>query len=300
VQVAITGGTGFVGRHIVEGLLQRGHRVRVLARRPDAFPPNSKLQAIGGTLSDVAALDALLAGADAVVHLVGIIVESGRQTYQAVHVEGTRRVLERAAGARVARVVHMSAVGARSDPAASPYHRTKWLAEEAVRASGLSAAIMRPSVINGPGNVPIRTLARMHRWSPVIPIFGDGRFPMQPVWVGDVALAFALAAERADIRGTFELGGPTALTYEEFVRAIGRASGHPRPCFHVPLPLVRITARLFDPLGPAAPITTDQLRMLVEGTVTPANAIRTTFGITPLEFESGLRRFLGPSHSPQS
>jgi NADH dehydrogenase len=135
-------------------------------------------------------------------------------------------------------------------------------------------------------------LVRLHRWSPLIPIFGDGHFPTQPVWIEDVALAFASALERADLVGTFELGGPAILTYEEFVRAIGRAAGHPRPLVHVPLTLVRCAARAFDPLGAAAPITSIQLRMLVEGSSTPSNAIETVFGIRPLPFEEGLRRFL--------
>jgi NADH dehydrogenase len=186
----------------------------------------------------------------------------------------------------------MSAVGARADDGATAYHRTKWQAEELVRGSGLPAVVLRPSVISGPESAPIRTLARLHRWSPVIPIFGDGHFPIQPVWIEDVALAFALAVERADIVSTLELGGPAVLTYQEFVRAIGRAARHPRPFVHVPLSLVRGVARACDPLGPAAPITSIQLRMLVEGSGTPANAISTVFGIRPLPFEEGLRRFL--------
>src|SRR2546430_7445225 len=118
----------------------------------------------------------------------------------------------------------MSAVGARDEPGATPYHRTKWHAEELVRTSGLSHAVFRPSIINGPENAPIRALARLHRWSPVVPVFGDGRFPTQPVWVEDVARAFALAVEQPALVGAFELGGPQVLTYEEFVLAIGRAA----------------------------------------------------------------------------
>jgi len=235
---------------------------------------------------------ALLDGAGAAVHLVGIIVEWRSATFAAVHVDGTRRVLTAARAAGLRRFVHMSAIGARPDENATAYHRTKWQGEELVRTSGLPAVVLRPSLISGPENAPIRTLARLHRWSPAIPIFGDGRFPVQPVWIDDVALAFALAVERADVAGTLELGGPAVLTYEAFVRAIGRAAGHPRPLVHVPLSLVRCAARACDPLGPAAPITSIQLQMLVEGTGTPANAISTIFGINPLPFDEGLARFL--------
>ena len=295
--VAVTGGTGFVGRHIVDQLSRRGHRVRALARTSGGVRRLAArgAEVVAGTLADAAALHTLLEGADAAVHLVGIIVESGGSggTFAAVHVDGTRRVLEAARDTGVRRLVHMSAVGARPDTRATRYHRTKWQAEELVRSSGLSAAIFRPSLINGPENAPVRTLARAHRWLPVVPVFGDGRFPTQPVWIEDVALAFALAVERHDLAGTFELGGPDVLTFEQFVRAIGRAAGHPRPLIHVPLGIVRLAARLCDPLGRLAPITSDQLRMLVEGAATPRNAIESVFGITPLAFEEGLKRFLG-------
>jgi NADH dehydrogenase len=292
--VAITGATGFVGRHLTSLFLRRGHRVRALVRDSTraGFLKTQGAELVGGSLDDAAALALLLEGADAAVHLVGIIVERRSATFHAVHVDGTRGMLQAARAAGVRRYVHMSALGARADASATAYHRTKWQAEELVRSSGLGAVIMQPSLISGPESVPIRALGRLHRWSPLIPIFGDGHFPTQPVWIEDVALAFALALERADVVGTFELGGPAPLTYEEFVRAIGRATGHPRPLVHVPLELVRWAARACDPLGPAAPITSTQLQMLVEGTSTPANAIETVFGIRPLPLEEGLRRFI--------
>ncbi len=295
--IAVTGATGFVGRHVAAVLAGRGHRVRALARRPAQarrrLGPAAEL--VPGHLGDGAALAALVRGADAVIHLVGIIVEAGSATFREVHVEGTRRALAAARDAAVRRFVHMSAVGARDQPGATRYHRTKWQAEELVRASQLSHAIFRPSIISGPESAPIQAIARLHRWSPVVPVFGDGRFPTQPVWIEDVALAFARAAEDAAIVGAFELGGPAVVTYEELLLTIGRASGHPRPLVHLPLGLARAVAAAFDLLGPAAPLTSDQLQMLVEGSATPANAIETVFGIRPLTFETGLLRYLGPN-----
>jgi uncharacterized protein YbjT (DUF2867 family) len=251
------------------------------------------IEYVTGDLSDPRALASLARDAAAVVHLVGIIVESDRATFQGVHVDGTRRLLATAREAGVGRFLHMSAVGARAGRDATPYHRTKWEGEELVRASGLSYAIFRPSIISGPENAPIRTLARLHRWSPVVPVFGDGSFATQPVWIEDVALAFALAAEDTRFTGVFELGGPSPITYEAFVRAIGRATGHPRPLVHLPLGLARAAARVFDLLGSAAPLTSDQLQMLVEGAATPANALEPVFAIRPLPFEEGLGRYLG-------
>ena len=284
-----------MGRHVTTLLAGRGHQVRALVRRDDPGRAAAALPAerTPGDLADPAALAALTRGADVIVHLVGIIVEAGAATFEAVHVEGTRRLLTAAREAGVRRFVHMSAVGARDEPGATRYHRTKWRAEELVRSSGLSHAIFRPSIISGPENRPIRTLARLHRWSPLVPVFGDGGFAMQPVWIGDVALAFALAAERPALGGVFELGGPAAVTYEEFVRAIGRAAGHPRPLVHVPLAVARAAAAALGVMGPLAPLTLDQLQMLVEGSATPANALESTFGIWALPFDEGLARFLG-------
>jgi NADH dehydrogenase len=190
----------------------------------------------------------------------------------------------------------MSAVGARADSAATRYHRTKWHAEVLVRTSGTSHAIFRPAIISGPESAPIRALARLHRWSPVVPLFGDGSYPTQPVWIEDVALAFALAVEDAALTGAFELGGPAVLTYQEFLLAIGRAAGHPRPLVQVPLAMARAVAGAFDLLGSAAPLTSDQLQMLVEGSATPANALEPVFGIRPLPFAEGLDRYLGAGH----
>ena len=284
-----------MGRHVTTLLAGRGHQVRALVRRDDPGRAAAALPAerTPGELADPAALAALTRGADVIVHLVGIIVEAGSATFEAVHVEGTRRLLTAAREAGVRRFVHMSAVGARDEPGATRYHRTKWRSEELVRSSGLPHAIFRPSIISGPENRPIRTLARLHRWSPLVPVFGDGGFAMQPVWIGDVALAFALAAERPALSGVFELGGPAILTYEEFVRAIGRAAGHPRPLVHVPLAVARAAAAALGVMGPLAPLTLDQLQMLVEGSATPANALESTFGIWALPFEEGLARFLG-------
>jgi uncharacterized protein YbjT (DUF2867 family) len=295
VLIAVTGASGFVGRHVAALLARRGHRVRALVRRDGpgraagGLPPDRT----AGDLADATALAAFTQGADVVVHLVGIIVEAGAATFEAVHVEGTRRLITAARDGGVRRFVHMSAVGARDEPRATRYHRTKWRAEQLVRGSGLSHAIFRPSIISGPENRPIRTLARLHRWSPLVPVFGDARFATQPVWIEDVALAFALAAERPALSGVFELGGPAALTYEDFVRAIGRAAGHPRPLVHVPLALARAAAMALGAAGPLAPLTADQLQMLVEGSATPANAIESVFGIRALPFEEGLKRYLG-------
>jgi uncharacterized protein YbjT (DUF2867 family) len=150
--IAMTGTTGFVGERVLNALLQRGYSVRGLVRDPGKFvAPGGSFTAVKGDLADPAALAELVVGADVVIHLVGIIAEapSEGQTFEAVHYEGTVALLAAAKKAGVKRWVHMSALGTRPD-AVSNYHRTKWRAEEAVRASGLAWTIIRPSMIHGP------------------------------------------------------------------------------------------------------------------------------------------------------
>jgi NADH dehydrogenase len=296
VVVAITGATGFVGRYIVRELLTRGHGVRLLARDPArlAFAANG-VTVVPGTLTDAPAIARLVGGADAVIHLVGIIAETGDASFRAVHVEGARTIARAACDAGVRRLVHMSALGARHEADATAYHRSKAAGEDEVRRAGIPHVILRPAVIVGRESVPIALLARLHGLLPAIPVFGAADFPMQPVWIGDVAVAFALAAEGAGADGAHELGGPDRITYAEFVRAIGRATGHPRPLVRIPLGLARLAAAAFDVLPPSvAPITSQQLQMLVEGSATPDNAIARVFGITPLGLEAALQRSLSP------
>lgn len=295
--VAVTGATGFVGRHIVARLREHGHAVRVLARSPRRAPfPAGAVESVPGSLGDEAAIERLVSGADACIHLVGIIAQTGTQTFQAIHVAGTARVARAAQRAGVRRLAHMSAVGARPSPHATAYHRSKFAGETAARAEFPGAVVLRPAIIVGPESVPLRLLVRMHQVAPVIPVFGDGSFPLQPVWIGDVAEAFVRAVEGTGTPGVYELGGPEVLTYAAFVQAIGRAVGRPRPLAPAPLALVRLAARLFDVLPPdLAPITSDQLQMLVEGSVTPENAMERVFGIRPIALDAALRRAVGGS-----
>lgn len=294
--VACTGAGGFVGRHLVARLTAGGHRVRVLARNPGRLPfAAGTVDVVRGDLADRQALAGLVQGADAVVHLVGIIVEVGAQTFRAVHVDGTRALIDVARAAGVRRYVHMSAAGARGDTSATAYHRTKWEAESLVRAAGLAHAVIRPTLVAGPENVPMQLLARLHRLLPAVPMFGDGAFPLEPIWVGDVAEAFARAVERSALVGEWDIGGPDRVTYRQFVEGIGRTIGRPRPVVSLPLAAVRLAASTMDLLpGGLAPITSDQLQMLLEGSVAPHNAIERVFAIKPIAFDEALRRSLVP------
>ncbi len=294
--VAITGATGFVGRHLVEHLLRREHEVRALVRDPSrtGWLRDRGVALVEGDLEDQAALRALVQGAGAVVHLVGIILEIGRQTFERVHVGGTRHLLDAAREAGVGRFVHMSALGARSDAAATGYHRTKAAAEALVAESGLSHAILRPSIIAAPGNEVLRTMVTMIRMSPVVPVIGNGLYQLQPVAAEDVADAFVTACEDPSIAGAFDVAGPEPLTYHQVLDQLEQALGVRRRRVAVPVTVVRFAANAGMVLPNLNPITPDQLQMLLEGSTTHANALPTAFGITPRPFADVAREICAP------
>ncbi|MBI1722673.1 MAG: complex I NDUFA9 subunit family protein, partial [Gemmatimonadetes bacterium] len=294
--VAMTGATGFVGSHVVQKLLRHDHEVRILSRHPETagWLRDRGIEVVAGDLEDQASLRALVAGAEAVVHLVGIIVELGGQTYQRVHVGGTRNVVGAARETGVRRFVHMSALGARPNPEATPYHRTKAAAEDVMRTSGLSHAILRPSLIAGPGSPPLKMMVDMLRLSPVIPVIGDGKYQLQPVDAEDVAEVFAVAVERHDLQGTFDIAGPEPLTYHQMLDQLEQALGVKRRRVAVPVGMVRFAANAGMALPNLNPITPDQLTMLLEGSTTANNATLSVFGVAPRRFADVAREICEP------
>lgn len=295
--VAVTGGTGFVGEHVVRQLLRHEHEVRVLARDPDSageLRDRANVELIQGSIEDKEALRRLVSGADAVVHLVGIIEEIGRQTFERVHVDGTRLLVAAAGDAGVRRFVFNSALGARSDPKATPYHRTKAAAEEIVRAGKPAHVILRPSLIAAPGNEVLKMLLTMLRMSPLVPVIGNGLYRLQPVAASDIAEAIAVAVENPAISGTFDIAGPAPLTYHEMLDTMERALGVERRRVAVPVAIVRFSAYAGAVLPHLNPITPDQLQMLLEGNTTGENAIQSVFGIRPRPFEEVAREIAAP------
>ncbi len=270
MEVFVTGGTGYVGQPVVTALLAAGHRVRLLTRRmPAPWPATSWLSPIPGTLTDQEALREGTSGAHAVVHLVGIIRQdlSSGTTFAAVHSEGTRRLLEVAAGAGVRRWLQMSALGV--DPRSpSAYFRTKAEAEAAVRASGLDWTIFRPSLVFGPGGPGAQFLSEIRDrllTLPLHPMIDGGHQRLQPVAVGTVAEAFARALDApSTIGATYDLAGPEVLTFRQMVNAVAQALGRPFRPVWVPSWLVQAMLPVLDRSG-RFPLTRDQLLMLRAG-----------------------------------
>lgn len=292
-RVFVTGGTGFVGRAVIQALRAEGYAVRCLVRRGSERDLRG-LGAIERVEGDVMArqsLDDGMTGCDTVVHLVGIIHERPAigSTFERVHIQGTQNVLDAAAAAGVRRYVHMSALGSR--PAArSRYHQTKWAAEEAVRSSPLPWTIFRPSIIYGRGDEFITMLRSMLERLPIVPVVGSGRQRLQPVPVEQVAHGFARAlALGATVKHSYDVGGPDAVSMVELLDAIASALARRRRLkVHVPIGVVRPVTQALYRL-PGYPLTPDQLTMLEEDNTCDPAAFLSTFGLTPVPLAAGLR-----------
>jgi NADH dehydrogenase len=268
-----------------------------VVRDPDkaAWLRDLGVDVVKGDVSDKASLEKAAEGTERVVHLVGIIQETTRATFQAVHVEGTRNVLEAARKSGVRHFIHQSALGTRPG-ARSVYHKTKWEAEELVRASGIPFTILRPSLIYGPGDQFTIRLSEMIKLSPILPVIGSGKSRVQPIFVDDVTACIVQAAT-CDwcFNEMYEIGGPEQMSYEEVTTAIADVMGVRRPTVHMPLFIMRTVARVLETMLPKPPMTTDQLIMLQEDNVCGLGDIRDAFGIEPVKFREGLKTFMGKS-----
>ncbi len=301
-RVFLTGGSGFVGSAVLAELLARGHAINALVNRGTLRAAGDNVRVVKGDLFDAAALDAGMAGCDVVVHLVGIIMEKPAKgvTFQRVHVEGTRNVLDAAKRSGVRRHVHMSALGTRPG-ADSDYHRTKHEAEQAVRGSGLDWTIIRPSMIHGPRGEFTDMLAKWSRGKAApflfMPYFGAGPLGLggagmlQPVYVNDVARAFVDAIENPRAVGqTYDLGGSERLTWPDLHRAAAEIiAGKKRPVVAIPAWYARAISRVLP--ASLLPFNRDQVVMSQEDNTADLTKFTGDFGWEPKPFRATLKTY---------
>lgn len=308
--MTVFGGSGFLGRHVVAALARDGWRVRVACRRPDLAFYLQPLGKVGqifpvqANLRNKTSIAAAVQGADAVVNLVGILAEGGKQGFSALHAEGAKAVAEAAVAAGVTHLVHVSAIGADAHSTAA-YARTKAEGEAAVRAAFPAAVILRPSILFGPEDDFFNRFATMARYFPVIPVVGEAtRF--QPVYVGDVARAVTLGVDgRAAAGATYELGGPEVKSFRELVQYVLEVTERDRRILPLSFLTGKKMALITQLLGKLAfglfpkllSMTTDQVELLRHDNVVSAEAKATGLtleglGIAPTAIEAIVPSYL--------
>ncbi|HEU0133000.1 MAG TPA: NAD(P)H-binding protein [Mycobacteriales bacterium] len=276
MRIAVTGGTGFVGGHLAQRLAAEGHEVVVLSRGVDqreraaATAGTPGIRVARGTVLDEAALRAAFEGCDAVAHCAGVNREVGEQTFAAVHVDGTRNVVAAAEAAGVRRLVLLSFLRAR--PACgSPYHETKWAAEELVRASSLDWTVLKPGMVYGRGDHFTDHLSHALFTFPVY--VGIGAQPVAPLWVGDlVDVLVAALVEGRLARRTVPVLGPERLGFDDAVRRIAGVLGRRVRVVRLPMAFHEVLGWVTERVMTVPLVARAQVRMLREGIVDPVLA----------------------------
>jgi uncharacterized protein YbjT (DUF2867 family) len=294
VKVLVTGATGFVGPKVANAIVDAGHEVRVLERKPGSWSKAGIRcqEAVQGDMADPESLRLAVAGREVVVHLVAI--RQGRpEQFQQVMIDGTRSLIDAAKKARVQRFVLMSALGTSAQTKdLVPYYGAKWQQERDLEGSGLEHVTIRPSFVFGRDGGILPTFRRLAKLTPVTPIIGSGSQRIQPIWIDDLAAYYAAAVDKPEAANrTFELGGPDVVSWNEFWERLKQALGVRRPSVHVPVGVMKLNALVTERLPGNIPLTRDLLKMLEAGdnVVTDAAAVE-TFELPLVPLDEQLRR----------
>ena len=300
--VTVFGGSGFLGRHVVRALANRGYRVRVAVRRPDLAGFLQPLGNVGqvmpmqANLRNSDSVARAIAGSDAVVNLVGILYETRRQSFDAVHHLGAKAIAEATARAGINRLVQISAIGADKD-SPSGYARSKADGEEAVLAALPEAVIIRPSLLIGSDDDFFNKFADMAKLSPFLPLVGGGETLFQPAFVGDVAEVIARGVDGALQAGTtYELGGPEAKSFKALLELMLDETRQRRLLMPLPFWTANLMGAIFEKL-PKPMLTRDQVKLLKRDNVVSEQAIAEgrTFdgiGMNPMAVEAVIPSYL--------
>ena len=293
--ILVTGGTGFVGGHLVDRLLQEKIQSRCLVRKGSNIEKLKKEKPIidlaFGDLTDEESLKNALEGVETVIHLIGIIVEKKGATFEIIHTQGTRNLVKACKMAGVRRFIYISALGAR-EKARSRYHITKWEAEQAVIKSGMEYVIFRPSIMIGKGGEFITMLSKIVQEAPVVPII-DGKSKVQPIYVENTIDCIIKSLKEPRIRNRiFEIAGPDQITYKELFLTLMDVLEIKKPTLEMPIWLMYPAAYIIERLIEKPPITTQQLIMLQEDNICDIKEIQKVFDLHLISLKEALQTFL--------
>ncbi len=299
--ITVFGGTGFLGRHIIWQLAKTGATIRVATRVPQRAyflrPAGSVGQVvpIGCDIHNDQSVAVALSGADMAVNLIGVLFESGRNTFKRVHVEAAERIARSCKFANVQLLVHLSALGASAD-STSAYSRTKAAGEDAVIHAFSHSVILRPSVVFGPEDNFFNRFATMARKSPLLPLIGGGKTKFQPVYVGDIAKAvlhIASAPDTAQYDGMiYEMAGPQVYTFRQMLDVMKKYTHQEFSYASLPMPIAKVMGAAAGIL-PSPALTLDQVRSLQYDCIAgPSNAGLTSLGVAPTSLDSILPTYL--------
>lgn len=288
--VLVTGATGFLGKRVVQQLLEHNHTVRCLVHTPgsERLFTDRSIEISYGSVNDSAALSEAMRGVGAVIHLVAVIRQGPGSTFSGINRRGVASAAWAARENGVGHFIHVSANGATRD-SRYKYLSSKYQGEQEVKASEIPYTIFRPTLMYGPGDEVLTALAGMMRLLPVMPVAGRGLNRFQPIHVEDVARCLALAVDRTDLKGnTLEIGGPEQLSYNSILERVAEALG--KRIFRISLPLWAMYPPVLamELLLPRAALTTELLKMLSRRGVSELGAVERTFGFTPKYMEGNI------------
>lgn len=293
--ILVTGGTGFVGSHLMKRLSSERIQTRCLVRKTSDV---EKLKELGievayGDVLDKDSLKKAVEDVETVIHLVGIIVEKKGASFEIIHTQGTKNLVEVSKAAGVQRFIYISALGAREN-ARSRYHKTKWEAERAVISSGIEYVIFRPSIMIGEGGEFITMLSRIVRWAPIIPII-DGESKVQPIYVENtVDCIIKSLTDPNTTNRIFEIAGPDQITYKELFLTLMEVLEIDKPTFQIPVTFMWPAAYIFEGIMEKPPITTQQLTMLQEDNICDIREMQELFNLKLVPLKEALKTFLTP------
>jgi NADH dehydrogenase len=290
MRVLVTGASGFIGQSLVRRLLEKGHAVRALVRKPPLAAATSGLEYVVGDLTDAASLDRACQGMEGVVHLACATGVADPKIVRAVNVEGTRALLEAAKKHGVRRFVFISTISA-ARRRRGPYGQTKREGEQMVAASGLEFVTLRPSLVYGSGNVGLfATLAAYLRKLPVVPVIGNGRIELDPVHIDDVNAVTEEALTRSDVVGkTYDVLGPERVTFNDFLGLVSRSLNVKKPVFHIPGPIALMMASVLGMVSKRPPVSVDNVLGMISPADVDKGPLQRDFKRDWIRLEDGLR-----------